>query len=174
MVGKEKQLYEILRRAAHLPKHMNLHQDRNNIVEFVLHGLAAPDCFNLTKVAYFVDNPDFDHFKGIVGHNRHEAYGDDHWQTPDHFSNHMQNKNFNQVVRSIALPSVGRNNKNPEIFCNELAYSLGIENSRFFSWPLRHANTGYVLFEHDTHHFHELLEEHLELGMHLLGFCPFF
>ena len=174
MVSKERQLYEILLKASHFPKQLIMHHERSNAAEFILHGLAAPDCFNLTKAAYFVDNPDFNHFQGVVGHNAHEAYTNDHWQTPDLFSNHMKDKVFNQVVRGISLPSVQRSGKNPTVVCEELAYSLGMEEHRFFSWPLKHANQGYVLFEHGNSHAHELIDEHLQLIAHLLGFCPFF
>ena len=42
--------------------------------EFVLHDICNPNCFNLQKAAFLVDNPDFDCLKGVAGFSADEAY----------------------------------------------------------------------------------------------------
>ena len=47
-------------------KILSLH-GRADLAEFVLRDLCHERCFNLKKAAFFIDNPDFNHLKGIAG-----------------------------------------------------------------------------------------------------------
>ncbi len=174
MKDKNERIHQILLKTAHVPKHLIHHYERNNVAEFVLHSLGNQECFNLSKAAYFIDNPDFNHLQGIAGYHVNEAYKENHWETPDIFSQHMQTTPFNQTVRGLSLPSIQKNKKSQQDVAHELAYSLGIEKPNFLSWPVKYENYGFLVFEPSPEDDPEFLQEQLEIGAHLLGFCPIF
>ena len=157
---------------AQLPKYMIQYTDRYNIAEFLLHSLSGQNCFNLSKAAYFIDNPDFNHLQGIVGYHELESYKNNHWENPDLFAQHMQEKNFNKIVRAMSLPSIQRNQKQHKDVGEELAYTLEINQPQILTWPLKHQNYGLLIFESPASSLDNEFHEQLELGAHLLGFCP--
>jgi hypothetical protein len=166
--------YAMLKCLAGLPKKMISLHGADNITEFVLHDLCHTDCFNLSKVAYFIDNPDFDHTKGIAGFSRSES--DDCkkvWEQPDDFSARMKNAAFNQQVRNVSRLSSYKNNYSLETVAQELAKDLNFKNYGSYSWQLKHDNHGVVLFE-KVNASDTVADEYLLNGLSLLGFCPVF
>lgn len=174
METKEKRLCSILLQTVHLPKQVIYHSSRPNTAEFVLHSLSHPNCFNLTKAAYFIDNPDFDLMKGVAGYHDTDSYRDDHWANPDMFSSHMQNMNFNQKVRELSFPSVQRRKKDQKEMAQELALTLGIQDPQFCSWPTKYENYGFLVYQKLTEEEQEEINDYLAHGLYLLGFCPIF
>lgn len=144
-----------------------------NMPEFLLHNICQKHCFNLAKAAYFVDNPDFDSLKGVAGFHHPESYEKDHWSDPDTFTKHMQNAPFNKRVRDILLTSIRKNNHDQDKIVADLSNALEFNNPNYLSWPVKYNNHGLLLFEPRDEE-HELIQEHLHSGVHLLGFCPVF
>ncbi|MCF7900270.1 hypothetical protein K9K77_02055 [Candidatus Babeliales bacterium] len=166
---------KLLKCICSLPKKMITLHGAENMTEFLLHHLSQPECFNLMRAALFVDNPDFNHLKGIVGIEKHEAYKkDNHWDNPKDFSAHMENKAFNKKVRSIDQISSCRNKQEHEKTVHSLAQELSLCNPLFYSWPLKHDNHGLILFEINDPEEKSLIKEVMEEAVHLFGFCPVF
>src|SRR5947207_14497437 len=79
-----------------LPRKMLSLHGLDNVTEFVLHELCDKHCFNLQKAAYFIDNPDFDCLKGVVGVSHAELHNIvDIWDNPAIFSEHITKSAFN-------------------------------------------------------------------------------
>ena|SRR3990167_5471537 len=156
-----------------LPKQMMAVESLDNITEFVLHGLCNKDCFNLERAAYFVDNPDFDCFKGVAGFVRseHDRDWDNIWSDPEAFVAAMQKSNFNQKVRAFLSRSVISSNKNLDAFVAEIAEELGFVKPTCSSWDMRYFNKGVLVYEKsDCKDF----DEHFLNSLYLLSFCPIF
>lgn len=163
----------VLTALSHLPKKIVSIHGQDNVSEFVLHDLCDTNCFGIQKAAYFVDNPDFDCFRGVTGYNHANRYpGDIYWQQCDDFSCHMQDCAFNKDVRSVTRTSHKRNNIATEAVVDELAHQLAFTNPQFYTWPMKHANSG--LFMYETYEGMSELDDHMKNGLHLLSFCPIF
>jgi hypothetical protein len=145
----------------------------DNMAEFVLHDLCDESCFNLSKAAYFVDNPDFDCLKGIAGYDRTEETMtmEDRWKNPHQFTNHAAHCAFNQKVRGIAKTSSGRQKQDDKSVVNDLSHELSMKNPRYISWDIKHQNHAIFIFESMPNDILELDDDMLK-GMCLLGFCP--
>ena len=157
-----------------MPKNMLKMHGADNISEFVLHELSCKDCFNLSKAAYFVDNPDFDCLKGVAGYAQEEACLIEApiWEQPAHFSNHMQSSSFNQKVReSVQISCKGCETPDEEVLY-ELANKLGMNTFNYCTWEMKHDNHGYLLYQ--TCGGVEPTKEELLNGFSLLSFCPIF
>lgn len=157
-------------------KILGLH-GQENLTEFVLHDLAAADCFNFHRAAYFVDNPDFDCLKGIVGFNRQEVGGvsSDVWQDADRFSERMRGSAFNQRVRNFERPSLRRIGSPDEVIARELADGIEMPHYHFCSWDTKHQNHGFLIYEpveEDKHR--EIALPFVKDAACLLGLCPIF
>ena len=117
---------QLLKCFTHLPEQILSLHDIDNVTEYVLHSLCVEDCLNLSKAAYFIDNPDFDCLKGVAGFNKQEetyTYDvplNDH----NHFREHVSNCAFNKKVRDISAPSGRRANMAPERTVDFLAHKL--------------------------------------------------
>ena len=59
--------HDLLQKLSHLPKKIVALEGLEHTPSFVLHELCNESAFNLSKAAFFIDNPDFNHFKGIAG-----------------------------------------------------------------------------------------------------------
>lgn len=166
---------KVLGSLSHLPKKLLSVHDLDNATEFVLYELCNEGCFNLHKAAYFIDNPDFDLFKGVAGFSQAEAYSDwdGVWNNPEAFTTFMQQSDFNQKIRKFCSDSVHRNNKSYDDKISEMADEMGLNDPSYFSWDLKHDNKGILLYEkggEDT----SLVEEHFLNSLYLLSFCPVF
>lgn len=170
MTSRHKQL---LRCFAHLPQQiLSLHQI-DNATEFVLHSLCHEGGFNLSKAAYFIDNPDFDCLKGVAGFNKDEEVHtcDDILANEDYFTRHMDSCQFNKRVRRITAPSVKKIDDSIEKAVSRLAALLEIEDPSYYTLTIKHNNFGLVIYEQKTAEDHKMQEE-LLTGLALLGFCP--
>jgi hypothetical protein len=155
-------------------KIVSLH-GRENIPEFVLHDLSGKSCFNFSKASYFVDNPDFDHLKGVAGYITTQAFehSDAIWDNPDLFTRHMQGAPFNKQVRTIMRPSPKRGCLQAQTIVDIVAQELEMNNPQFFCWNMKHYNHGLFIYENYNGHT-EWEPEDLMNGLHLLSLCPVF
>lgn len=169
-MNREKK-YEMLKSLSCLPKKILALHGADNTTEFVLHELCSSNCFNLSKAAYFVDNPDFNCCKGIAGCDRKERFENDSWCAPDDFSCHMKQSIFNQKVREAHFLSLGASSLESQV--SELAQKLDMKNPGFHRWKLKNGNHGILIFEKPQNE-NDGLKEYLEDGLSLLGFCPIF
>lgn len=162
---------EVLTCFSCLPRKMIALQGSNHIAEFVLHQLAHKKCCNLIKAAYFVDNPDFDCFKGVAGYHNKEH--DDTSQWENKFNTHVSHCKFNSQVRDIDNASFRRAHKNERHVIDEMAKNLTINNPRTFTWDMKHDNHGILVYELAPDE-DESVCDHLQNGLYFLSFCPVF
>lgn len=164
---------KIVRYLSCLPKQMLAIESMDNITEFVLHGLCNKDCFDLERAAYFVDNPDFDCFKGVAGFvkSEHDRDWDNIWSNPEAFSSSMQKSNFNQKVRTYLSRSVASSNKNLEDLIQEIGKELGFQNPSACSWDMKYFNKGFLVYEKNGD---KDFDEHFLSSLYFLSFCPVF
>lgn len=167
--------YAMLNHLSHLPRRILSLSGADNITEFVLHDLCGEECFNLTKAAYFIDNPDFNCLKGIAGFSI-DSVSDgcvDKWHNPEQFSGHMRGCTFNQSVRNIMRCSVKNNKESDEHIAAELAHDLGFKHHNYCSWNMKHNNHGLFVYE-KAEDDDAIREDDLINGLCLLSFCPVF
>lgn len=169
----ENRVHEVLMCVMSLPKNIITLHGLENMPEFLLHTICQKNCFNLSKAAYFVDNPDFNHLKGVAGFYHSESYEKDHWNEPDIFTEHMKNASFNKKVRQVTTSSIKNNKHTQEKVVQEISDHLQFENPDYLTWPIKYSNFGFFIFESQDHE-KDLLHEHLHAGLHMLGFCPIF
>jgi len=164
---------EVLLCVTSLPEQLIKFHGQENMLEFLLHSMCQQNCFNFSKAAYFVDNPDFDHLKGVAGFHHPESYEHNHWEDPKTFSDHMKRAPFNNQVREVARASIKKNNQVEKEVASELSKELAFKNSHFLSWPVKYNNHGLLLFE-TAEDQDERVKAQVQSGLHLLGFCPVF
>ena len=157
-----------------LPKKMLQLHGKDNVVEFVLHELSKEDCFNLDKVAYVIDNPDFNCVKGIAGYCFNEKYDSnkDVWADPEPFSRYMSQAPFNIKVRSYEQESFIKKGKTDQDLINEVSQTLGFSHPVFYSWTMKHDNHGILMYEKREDDACDC--DYLLDGLCLIGFCPVF
>lgn len=166
---------QIMRCLCHLPRKLVELHEHENLPEFVLNDLCHASCFNLTKAAYFVDNPEFNFVKGIVGYYRPESYPDHAvaWEDTQSFSLHMESSPFNQQVRTFIRPSIKRGNHVHADIVRVIAEECSLRDPLFFSWNMKHGNHGLFVFqEQDLEE--DGMQEHLSNAVHYLSLCPIF
>jgi hypothetical protein len=166
---------DILHYLSHLPKKILSLKGHANAPEFVLHELCNPNCFNLSKAAFFVDSPDFDHFKGVAGFVQTESYPllETMWQDPTLFSQHMEQAPFNQKVRNFSHQSIKRRELDETTRLQELAQAFDFHWPVYHKWDLKHDNHGFLIYENNGRSL-EGMEEYLNNSLYLFGFCPIF
>lgn len=165
----------LLQCLAYLPQKMLSMHGTENLTEFVLHDLCNQECFNLSKAAYFIDNPDFNYLKGVAGFDDHEDFIPcaDLWSHPERFSEHMKNCEFNQEVRKIEKSSIRLSHKPEKELVYELAQELGFQEPIYYCWDIKNDNYGLFIFECASDQ-ENAIEKELLQGLYLLGFCPVF
>ena len=161
---------KLLRCLCDLPKRILSLQEADHAPEFVLHGLCNEECFNVLRAAFFIDNPDFNFFKGVAGFCKAEPHAETHkmWEDPISFTNYMQRSPFNKSVRGFIRESV-KPGSEKELH-SFLKDSLNFEKPEMHIWTLKHDNRGVLVFEHEKND--EWEEEHFINSLHLLSFCP--
>lgn len=174
--NKAERRQELLTCICSLPRKMTQVHGIENLTEFLLYHLADERCFNFSKAAYFVDNPDFDVFRGVSGFHKLEAFkSDDHWQHVDEFTSHMKDASFNRRVRSVGKKSSKKQQEKIDPALIELiAQELELEKPQHYSWKMKYDNHGLLVFELADQEDQELVQESLEESLYLLGFCPVF
>jgi len=168
--------HALLNHLSHLPKKIVALEGIESTPEFILHELCHEHCFNISKAAFFVDNPDFDFIKGVAGFSAAEAYADieDMWQHPQAFVSHMKQASFNQKVRQFSHGSVKRKGSiSSQEFADQIVEKLGFAEPQFRSWQMKHDNHGFLIYEQNGSRL-EGIEEHLNNSLYLLNFCPIF
>jgi hypothetical protein len=168
---------------ARLPQKMLALSFSDNLVEFVLHELCSPRCFNITKAAYFIDNADFNCLKGVAGFDKINEFEDgthDSWNAPEKFTQHMNLCQFNTHTRSVVLPSPTRAQQSTTDLVSLLAHMLDIRQPQYYTWMLKHDNRGILIYQvpeshsghGDTTDTQEPFDAELLCGLHILAFCP--
>jgi len=157
-----------------LPRHILSLHDHNNISEFVLHDLCGSHCFNLGKAAYFVDNPDFNCFKGVAGFSRNEVSTDKKvWDDPETISQQLNRSPFNQQVKNHTWQSLKTGPEEERKMAEKIAQDLGLEKPQFCTWNMKHDNHGWLIFEREENlDQDQQINDYLSNGVHLLSFCP--
>src|SRR5476649_202396 len=90
--------YKVLLKLAGLPERMVSTHEYENLAEFIIHELSSSACLNFKKVAFLVDNPDFNYLKGVAGIAENERFSADSvWDEHPHFTEHMRAASFNQA-----------------------------------------------------------------------------
>lgn len=174
-LDQHKQLFSCF---ADLPGKMLSMHYQENLAEFVLYTLCRPDCFNISKAAYFVDNPDFDTLIGIAGFDKclnTEEFKErnSHWDMPDQFSQYMCSCDFNKEVRQIKKSSnkkPGPNQIPEKEMVADLSKTLSFNSPGSYSWQTKHDNHGLLVFEMQGNS----LSEDLLKAVCILSFSPIF
>jgi len=153
-------------------KILSLH-GRDDLAEFVLRDLCHERCFNLKKAAFFVDNPDFNHLKGVAGfsHEENPTVCDLLWEHPEDFMVRIKESPFNQKVRDLWLPSLQVVQESEQEVIQSVAQLLGINKPLSCSCAVKHGNHGILVFEKENQN-NTAADEHVTHGVSLLGFCP--
>lgn len=155
-----------------LPEKMLKLHGTDNVSAFVLYELCHQDCFNLPKAAFFVENPDFTHFKGVAGFNKAEHTPECKlWEQPDDFTRRMAASGFNQKVRAIDQHADPAHH---EQLLTDVAHQLDVRDLGYHRFPLKHGNNGYIVYDRHDASFSEDDLAIVNRGACLLGFCPIF
>lgn len=162
---------KVLRLLLGIPHKILSFNELDNISAFVLHELCQDTCLNIDRAAYFVDNPDFNCFKGISGIDRKEEkfQKDPVWQHTHHFNEHMHHSSFNNKVKEINKEST--KNHNEKELMQELAKNLCMNNHKYNCFDLKHGNRGYFLYEPSDRDIYEF-DEIMDYATGLLALCP--
>lgn len=159
----------LLNRLHRLPRKIVQFNGTHNMSEFILHELSHSDCFNINKVAYFIDNPDFDCLKGIVGvDHTNGAFLQNIWDNTSKFTSHMKCCEFNQQVRSFEGESLAKRSMAHTIIADAFADELGIERPCVYMWAMKYNNNGLLLLDKNDDH-NILDEDYLMNSAHLLS-----
>ena len=140
----------------------------------MLHELSRQECFDLSKAAYVIDNPDFDCLKGVAGFQSPEAFDltCDIWAHPDSFSEHMKKASYNTAVRCLNRESCVKKGAQDEKIVQEIARDLGFDHPSFYAWNMKNNNHGILLYEKNDNTACDC--DYLLEGLGLIGFCPIF
>jgi hypothetical protein len=165
--------YQALLKLGSIPEKMVMTHGCENLAEFVLHELCDESCLALHKVAFFLDNPDFNCFKGIVGISDQERFAHhDAWNNVTDFSQHMRGANFNQSTRSIARDSIAKNGTQWAKCAEDIAQTITVDDHGWYIFSAKHGNTGLIIFTPNALNDHMRMT--LAAGASLLGLCPVF
>jgi len=163
------QRQNLLFRLSCLPEKIISAHDRDNLIEFILYEICHPECFNFQRAAFLIDNPDFNCLKGIAGFCAQEhSTSSNIWESPELFSQNMQQGDFNNSVRSIQQTSLQKINHLQESL-PQISQQLALTNPSWHIFTVKHGNTGILLFEQPSQDIHH---EHVPAGAALLALCP--
>lgn len=171
---------ELFKRLARIPKRILAMYDNENIADFVLHDLCSEKTLNLSKAAYFIDNPDFDCFKGIGGYDNSESHIllDSIWTDVNGFQNHLNKCNFNKKVRTLSMDSIRLNGAQEDILNKQLlkdiSSQLGFTNPHYYIWKMKHDNMGIIIFQPALNSESLNIDEDALASLCVLGFCPIY
>lgn len=166
--------HTILCNLSRLPRKILSLHNHDNITDLVLHELCSKECFNLSKAAYLVDNPDFNCLKGVSGFCQEECTlqnGCNIWDNPDDFAQRVHEFPFNKKVRNIERCSLKKGIQAELELAREIAQELDMKNPQFCLWTMKYDNHGLLIFE-KSDSCDACPEDFLTNGCSLLGFCP--
>lgn len=134
-----------------LPHKIIRHHEVDGLVHLVMHEIAHQELFGLKRALYLIDNPDFDHLKGVAGYCEKECqhHHDDVWKQPEQFKEDMKSALFHRQVQDYLGSSFKLKHLNLHDFDHviDLANNLGIAEPHFFSWQMKYGNHGLFIFE---------------------------
>ena len=161
----------LLRQVTQIPTRILRNHDLHGLAGLLLHHLCSGECFNLSKAAYFVDNPDFDQLVGVAGFSRSEATGGDVWAEPAQQAVRVEEGAFHKTVRGMHHASIARKGDaaGGETQVKLMAQELGIENPQVYTWDMKHGNKGVLLYDGGAQ---EWETQDLYNAASLLSFCP--
>ncbi|HAU30545.1 MAG: hypothetical protein UV79_C0014G0006 [candidate division TM6 bacterium GW2011_GWF2_43_17] len=162
----------VVQRLTRIPRQLLDSYTYQNPAELVLGELCHQECFNVTRAAFFVDNPDFDCVRGIAGYDVQD-HTDSHeacWIERDAFGLRMRCSSFNKLVRSLAPQSISRQEQR-EYALSALAEQLDFRVPAVTFFEMPHENKGLIVFERPEEDIAEL-EQLWEDACSLLAFCP--
>lgn len=164
----------LLKTISTLPRKIITLSGSDNVSDFVLQELCSKNCFNLSKAAYFIDNPDFNCLKGVAGYSEVElANTKINWESPQIFSEQMKLSAFNNLVRSIIKESYKKKFGPKNIAVDDLVCDLGFTDPKFCFWQMKHDNHGLLIYDkHEQKD--EFVDDHLTDALFLLSFCPIY
>jgi hypothetical protein len=172
---QEKELSKlyILHKLVGIPKKILASHDIENLTELVLHELCDKNCLDFERAAYFVDNPDFNFFKGITGIDRFEIANTDrsHWDDLEEFTVSMRKSPFNNTVRSMLHESAQRRGEQEEKMASNLAKELKFTRPGYYTWDMKHGNKGFLLYQEHQEKKGDIVEL-IPNAVCLLGLCP--
>lgn len=157
-----------------LPQKMLMCHEYENLAEFVLYDLSHPQCFNLSKSAFFIDNPDFDCTQGVAGVALDDAAQPfaNVWEVREQFAQYMHASPFNTLVRSLVGPSLQGSGKHIDAEISKFIHPLSLNNPVWRTFKMKHGNQGILVFEAPEASSVSQMHDDLSLGAALLGFCP--
>lgn len=169
----ENRRQQVLHRISSLPQKMLMCSEYENLAELVLHDLSHPQCFNLSKAAFFIDNPDFDCLQGVAGIATEEpgVHMANAWEEREQFASQMRSSVFNTLVRSLTGPSMYRSGKHVDEEVTKFIRPLALQKPVWRIFKTKHGNQGIFVFE-SPEVSHPLVQEDIALGAAFLGFCP--
>lgn len=158
-----------------LPQKILSRHDMNNLTECVLYELCHNSCLGLNQAAYFVDNPDFDQFKGIAGISRSEHPTENYciWDDSEKFRDCMNQSHFNEKVKNILTKSQKKSTKAESEFVSDIAKELEFKNHNFHVLDIKHGNRGFFMYQPIKNNSKEL-QSLIADAVSFLGFCPLF
>lgn len=144
---------------------------QENVLEFALHELCHERCLDINKAAYFVDNPDFDHCKGIAGFSRDETCDiTDIWKNPSHFNQYMKQSPFHNQVCSLSCESLKRKELPLDESIKQLATPLISDAPKIYIIDLKHDNHGILVCSPGSQYEHQA--DDIMNWIRLLSLCP--
>jgi len=158
-----------------IPHKILSRHDIDNMAEYVLYELCNNACLELDQAAYFVDNPDFNQFRGIAGVSRKECPVERYciWDDSEKFCMMMRNSSFNTKVKNIAMPSQKNSKQTESEFVEQIIKQLAFTNHDFHVLDIKHGNRGFFMYQPTGGHSKELSDLVAD-AVCFLGFCPLF
>jgi hypothetical protein len=169
-INRDAQIFDNLRR---IPRKILQLHNHDNIAHFVLHELCSKNCFDIPKAAYFIDNPDFNCFKGIAGICQKEtSHIKNPLDNPNHCDDEIIKSPFNQKVREFNYESRKNRGHSHEEMAEIIAKTLDMKDYGFYFWDMKHDNHGLLVCEKNNQDTMEHLSNEIVVdGLCLLGFC---
>ena len=137
-----------------LPHKMVNYHEAESLKHMILHEFGHHDLLGQKQATFLVDNPDFNCIHGIAGFSHEDCnhHKNDMWSDPYSFSKDMQGAPFHNTIQQLnSIPHesiIKKNNgKIDEKAYDELCERLGMKNTSFIHWKMKHGNHGILLFE---------------------------
>ena len=164
---------KLLQHLGNLRKMIVHNHELENLAEFVLHDLCNGPCCNVTKAAYFINNPDFKMLKGIAGYHKKDLDFSNSWNNQKQFIASMKESAFNQKVRNRLQESFAKGEISEQYLVRKLADYLEIEYPAYHVWDLKYGNHGLLIYESLPDQAAHM-QDHLHDSLYYLSFCPVF
>lgn len=135
-----------------LPHKILQNYNSDNLSQMILYELCNDDNgFAIKRAAYLIDNPDFDHIAGSAGFSNKEVqyYNPSLWEDSKGFKESIKKATFHSDVKKFLKNSLKRKdiNLNDSDDILELGHLLGIDNTKYFSWGMKHGNHGILIYD---------------------------